>query len=141
MTFRDDEQRKIFLSYYNRKAKTDYQGQECSFSEEDFEYIPAVDEFVAVEIPPEMIHQVAPVYPHWVQEAGMEGRVWVKALVCKDGTVRDAVVAKSSGFPSLDKAALQAAKYNRFKPGIQNGKPINLWVTYKVDFVLEQSIS
>ena len=39
MALRDKEQLKIFLSYYNRKSKIDHQGQECSFSEEDFEYL------------------------------------------------------------------------------------------------------
>ncbi|MEN8208807.1 MAG: hypothetical protein ABFR50_06115 [Candidatus Fermentibacteria bacterium] len=39
MTQRDNEQSKMYLSYYNRKAKTEHQGQEYSFSEEDFEYL------------------------------------------------------------------------------------------------------
>ncbi len=36
MPFRDKEQWKIFLSYYNRKAGIEHQGQEYSFSEPDF---------------------------------------------------------------------------------------------------------
>ncbi len=108
---------------------------------EDFDYIPDIDEFVPAEIPPEMIYQVAPKYPHLAKKSGMEGRVWTQALADKDGTVREAVVAKSSGLVALDEAALRAAKYNRFKPGIQNGKPISIWVTYQVDFVLNQPSS
>lgn len=35
----DKEQSKLYLSYYNRKARIEHQGQEYSFSEEDFEYL------------------------------------------------------------------------------------------------------
>ena len=40
----------------------------------------------------------------------------------------------SSGVASLDDAAVKAAFKNRFKPGIQNGRPIACWVSYTVDF-------
>ncbi len=39
MTFKDEEQLKTYLSYYNRKAGIDHQGQEYKFSEADFEYL------------------------------------------------------------------------------------------------------
>ena len=39
MAFRDKEQWKIFLSYYNRGAKIEHEGQEYCFSEEDFKYL------------------------------------------------------------------------------------------------------
>jgi len=100
----------------------------------DDDYIPAPDEFVPVEIMPEMIYQTSPEYPRLAKQAGLSGVVWVKALVDKTGTVRNAMVGKSSGTASLDEAAVQAAYNNRFKPGIQNGRPVNVWVTYKVEF-------
>ncbi len=53
------------------------------------EYLPAPDEFVAVEIQPEMIHEATPEYPRLAKQAQLEGVVWVKALVDKDGNVRD----------------------------------------------------
>lgn len=101
------------------------------------DYLPGMDEFVPVEIMPEMIHEVKPDYPRMAKQAGLDGRVWIKVLISKEGTVREAVVAKSSGNGSLDEAALSVAKQNRFKPGIQNGRPVAVWVTYKVDFVLK----
>jgi len=51
--------------------------------------------------------------------------------------VLKAQIGKSSGTESLDEAAIEAAYKNKFKPGIQNGRPIKVWVTYKVDFILE----
>jgi protein TonB len=103
-------------------------------AEED--YLPSVDEFVPVEIYPEMINQVQPEYPRFAKSAGIEGVVWVQALVDKDGSVVKAQVGKSSGTAALDEAAVEAAHHNTFKPGIQNGRPVACWVTYKVEFKL-----
>lgn len=103
------------------------------------EYLPPPDEFVAVEIQPEMIFQQQPEYPRLAKTAGLTGTVWVKALVDKDGNVRQAMVGKSSGTQSLDEEAVKAAYKNKFKPGIQNGRPVAVWVTYRVDFKLTDS--
>jgi TonB family protein len=104
-------------------------------AEED--YLPSIDEFVPVEIIAEMIYYEKPPYPRLAEQAGLEGLVWVKALVGSDGTVKDAVVYKSSGTPSLDDAAIAAAPRCKFKPAIQNGRPVAMWVTYKVEFILQ----
>ncbi len=108
---------------------------EIDISEDD--YLPAPDEFVPVEIYPEMIHQAPLEYPRLAKQAGITGDVWVQALVDKDGNVRDTRVGKSSGTVSLDDAAIKQAKKCKFKPGIQNGRPIACWVTYKVEFTLD----
>ena len=99
--------------------------------------MPAPDEFVPVEIYPEMIFQQAPEYPRLAKQAGITGVVWVRALVDKEGNVRNSMVHKSSGTASLDEAAVAAAYKNKFKPGIQNGRPVNCWVSYKVVFELD----
>lgn len=99
------------------------------------DYLPSIDEFVPVEINAEMIYYETPVYPRLAEQAGLTGLVWVKALVGSDGSVKDAVVYKSSGTPALDEAAIAAAPKNKFKPAIQNGRPVAVWVAYKVDFV------
>lgn len=100
------------------------------------EFLPPPDEFVPVEIYPEMIYQEQPEYPRLAKQAGITGVVWVKALVDKEGNVRDAILGKSSGTASLDEAAVKAAFKNKFKPGVQNGHPVAVWVTYKVEFEL-----
>lgn len=105
---------------------------------QDDEYFPDPDEFVPVEEIPVMIHQVSPEYPRLAKQAGITGLVWVKALVDKEGNVKKAMVYKSSGTASLDEAAVAASYSNKFKPGIQNGRPVNCWVTYKVSFDLNQ---
>ncbi len=109
---------------------------QVDIAEED--YLPAMDEFVPVEIIAEMIHYETPTYPRLAEQAGLTGLVWVKALVGSDGNVRDAVVYKSSGTPALDEAATAAAPKCKFKPAIQNGRPVAMWVTYKVEFILNR---
>ena len=100
------------------------------------DYMPGSDEFVPVEIPAEMIYEHPPEYPRLAQTAGMEAVVWVKALVDKNGNVRDAMVLKSSGSKAgFDEAAVKAAFKCRFKPAIQNGRPVAVWVSYQVEFV------
>lgn len=102
----------------------------------DEDYMPGANEFVPVEIPAEMIYEQTPEYPRLAQTAGMEAVVWVKALVDKNGNVRDAMVLKSSGSKAgFDEAAVDAAYKCRFKPAIQNGRPVAVWVSYQVEFV------
>lgn len=94
------------------------------------------DTFVDVDTYPEMIYQHTPVYPESATKAGIEGVVWVKVFVSEDGSVSDAIAVKSSGNADLDNAALASALNNKFKPAIKDGKPVSLWVTYKVEFAL-----
>ncbi|MGD8921723.1 MAG: energy transducer TonB [Candidatus Zixiibacteriota bacterium] len=100
--------------------------------------LPPPDSFRILEKYPELIHYVEPEYPRIAKLAGLEGIVWVKALVSKEGRVLDALVEKSSETAALDEAAVKAAYENRFTPGIQNGRPVAVWVTYRVQFVLER---
>jgi protein TonB len=104
----------------------------------DEDFLPAPDDFVAVEISPEIIHKKVPEYPRLARTAGITGTVWVKALVDEEGNVIKAIVGKSSGVASLDEAAVKAAYKNTFKPGIQNGRPVKVWVTYEMEFVLNR---
>lgn len=104
---------------------------------DESEYLPDAGEFVPVEITAEMIYEPKIEFPTLLRNAGIEGVVWVKALVDRDGKVRKAQIAKSSGVEGLDDAAVEAAFKYKYKPGIQNGRPVAMWVTYKVEFVLE----
>ena len=103
----------------------------------DEEYMPAIDEFVPVETPAEMIYEHPPEYPRLAKQAGMEAVVWVKALVDKNGDVKKAVIYKSSGSKAgFDEAAVEAAYKCKYSPAIQNGRPVPIWVAYQVEFTL-----
>ncbi len=103
------------------------------------ELLPTPDEFIPYEEAPVQIKTVKPEYPPIAQRAGVEGIVWVKALVDREGKVRDVIIVKESGANAgFEEAAIDAAKATVWKPAISNGQPIALWVTYKVEFVLRQ---
>lgn len=104
---------------------------------EEVEYRPHPDSFVYCEIEPEMIYEQAPQYPRFAAEAGITGTVWIKALVDEQGNVAEVMIAKSSENKLLDEAAERAAYKNKFSPAIQNGRPIAVWVTYRVVFELD----
>lgn len=102
------------------------------------EYFPSADEFVAVQEMPTVVKEEKPLYPEVAQLTNREGTVWVKALVDKEGRVKEARIAKSSGMNvGFDEAALEAAYKNIYRPAIQNGKPVAIWVTYPVEFKLK----
>lgn len=98
---------------------------------------PGPGDFVPVEIIAEMTHYEVPLYPRLAEQAGLEGTVWIKGLIGTGGSVLDAVVYKSSGTPTLDEAALQAAYRCEFNPAYMDGQPVCMWVTWRVDFILD----
>ena len=102
------------------------------------ELLPSPDEFVAYEEAPQKIEEITPKYPEMARRAGIEGVVWVNALVDKEGKVRDVIIVKDSGANAgFEEAAIEAAKETTWKPAISNGQPVALWVTYKIVFKLK----
>ncbi len=95
-----------------------------------------LDVFVPVEQRPEFIIKASPNYPRFEKMADIEGTVWIAVEVDVDGSVIHAKVYRTSGRESFDQAALEVAFKNTFRPAIQNGNPIKLWVAYEVEFIL-----
>lgn len=101
------------------------------------EYIPEPDEFVAVEEPPRIVHAEPAIYPEMARLTAREGSVTVLALVGIDGSVRRVRIARSSGAKvGFDEAALVAVSKYRFRPAIQNGRPVTVWVSQRIEFRL-----
>jgi bla regulator protein BlaR1 len=69
-----------------------------------------------------------PAYPAEAYARRAEGTVTLRFLIDTDGSVADALVAKSSGDASLDEAARAAIAKCHFKPAIADGKPARAWV-------------
>ncbi len=101
--------------------------------------VPAEDQpppdFVPVEKEPQIIKQVVPKYPELAQRAGIEGRVWVKIWVDKDGKPHKAIVMKSDA-QIFDQPAVDAAMQYRFTPAIMNKGPVAVWVVIPFTFKL-----
>ena len=104
------------------------------------EFMPSPDDFIPVEEQPTKVIDVKPIYPDLAQRAGIEGDVWIKALVDKEGKVRDVIIVRDSGANAgFEDAAEKAAYETVWRPAIANGQPVALWVTYKVQFKLRDN--
>ncbi|HCE57190.1 MAG TPA: energy transducer TonB [Prolixibacteraceae bacterium] len=76
-------------------------------------------------------------YPVIAQENGIQGKVYVTFVVGKDGSVKNAVIARGVD-ASLDKEALRVVNtLPKWNPGKQRGKPVNVSYTVPINFVLQ----
>ncbi len=97
---------------------------------------PGMDVFIAVEKQPQIVKRVVPIYPDMAIRAGLEGTVWVKILVEKDGMPKKAVVIKSTA-EIFNEAATIAAMGFIFTPAVMNNGPVKVWVAIPFKFVLK----
>lgn len=98
---------------------------------------PAADApFVASASNPVVRYFAKPDYPEIARLARLEGTVIVHVLVGKDGNVIDAVVVQRV-HPTLDRAALAAARRCRFTPGRQREMPVKAWLAVPYRFSLQ----
>ncbi len=81
-----------------------------------------------------LVEKVSPVYPQLAQQARIEGTVVLRAVIGRDGSVRDLRVI--SGHPMLAPAAIEAAKKWRYKPYILNGSPTEVETIVNIPFSL-----
>ncbi|GAB5465387.1 MAG: hypothetical protein Kapaf2KO_08230 [Candidatus Kapaibacteriales bacterium] len=76
------------------------------------------------------------VYPEMAKKAGIQGKVIIRALIDKDGSVKRTVVLKSDN-SILDPAAIDAIeKAGTFTIATQNGRPVMYWTTIPFTFKL-----
>jgi len=79
-----------------------------------------------------------PIYPATSRKLEEEGTVMLMIYVLPDGRVGDVRVARSSGYPRLDEAAMTAARKGwRFRPATSGGGPVAAWGRYAVTFSLK----
>lgn len=77
-------------------------------------------------------------YPSAAQENGIEGRVVVRFVVTKNGSVGDVKIVRGKD-PDLDKEAKRVIKtVKKFSPGKMNGKAVNVWYTLPVTFKVQR---
>jgi TonB family protein len=96
--------------------------------------------FIAVEQMPEPIGGIKAIqekiqYPELAKRAGVEGKVYVLAMINDKGDVDRVQIIRGLG-TGLDEAAMDAVKQTKFKPGMQKGKPVNVQVSIPIIFRL-----
>jgi protein TonB len=94
-------------------------------------------DFVAVEKEPVIVKRVEPKYPEFAMRAGLEGRVFVKIWVDKEGRVKQVVVLKSD-LEIFNEPAVEAAKQFVFTPAYMNNGPVAVWVSVPFRFRLAE---
>jgi len=91
-------------------------------------------------IPPDVdastMSNPAPVYPMESRRRHEQGTVRLRVVITVEGRVKDISVARSSGFDRLDKAALDAVRRWKFRPGTQAGNPVEAVGTLAIPFSL-----
>jgi TonB family protein len=78
-----------------------------------------------------------PKYPEAARRREQQGTVTMKFLIGVDGSVLDAKIAQSSGFPLLDEAALVGVVKCPFDAAMVDGKPEQTWVQVKYVWTLQ----
>lgn len=76
-------------------------------------------------------------YPQIAADNGVQGRVFLKFVVERDGRVGEVVILRGVD-KLLDKEAVRVVKtLPKFKPGKQRGKPVRVWFQLPVMFRLQ----
>lgn len=78
----------------------------------------------------------APVYPTQARRRNQQGQVLVEVRLDAQGEQREVRLVQSSGFTSLDRAALEAVADWKFQPELLAGRPTPSRVRIPIDFAL-----
>ena len=87
---------------------------------------------------PRKLVDVRPVYPVSMREAGREGSVPLEAIIGQDGNVSSVRVVSAEVHPDFAIAAVDAVRQWKFSPTLLNGKPVEVVMSVKIDFKLDQ---
>ena len=92
-------------------------------------------DFVPYEKEPQIVRKIDPKYPEIALRAGLEGTVYIKIWVDKEGKPRKAVVVKSDA-QIFEQAAVDAAMQYVFTPAVMQKGPVSVWVMIPFKFRL-----
>jgi TonB family protein len=87
---------------------------------------------------PEMVKYLLEnmIYPEEMKENGIEGRIFVQFVVTKTGSVENVTIAR--GIDGLNREAIRLVKQMpNWKPGINNGKEVNVKMIIPIRFSLQ----
>ncbi|WP_454739950.1 TonB family protein [Cupriavidus necator] len=77
-----------------------------------------------------------PNYPSKAKRLGQEGVVTLKVTIAVDGKISRARVVQSSGYPTLDDAAVEALQAGRCQPYMEGGQPMQVDAAQPIAFHL-----
>lgn len=81
--------------------------------------------------------KVQPAYPEIARTARMEGTVIMQAIIYKDGTVGEVEVLRvTQPGVGFEDSAIEAVRQWLYDPATQNGRPVEVFFTIKVEFTI-----
>lgn len=85
---------------------------------------------------PKVVHREEPVFPNSVRETmkGANAVIIAESIITRRGCVRDVYLVQQSPFAELNTAAVFALSQWKFKPGMLNGKPVDVIFNLSVNF-------
>lgn len=94
-----------------------------------------------MEVPPavqeaRLVRRVEPKYPPLPKSAGLEGKVVLRAIIAKDGTIQSLEVV--SGSPLFIAATTEAILQWRYQPTLLHGEPVEVETMITVFFTLRR---
>ena len=101
--------------------------------------------FVVVEDKPKLMGGMEALsaevqYPEFAKKAGIQGRVFVRFVVDKNGDVRAPEITRGV-HELLDQEALRAVQQMEFEPGRQRGQAVNVQMALPITFRLSEKAS
>lgn len=84
----------------------------------------------------EYVRAPAPVYPSISKRLGETGVVVFRVLISEKGHAEQVMVQKSSGSANLDEAGRQAVLRSLYKPYLEDGKAVPVFVNVPINFTL-----
>ena len=82
-----------------------------------------------------LIYDTPPKYPEAAKAKGIQGTVWLQAVISAQGKIIGLNVINSPD-PALSEAARKAVREWRYKPTLLNGEPVEVATTIHVQFEL-----
>lgn len=132
-----DEDITIATTTFETNPITELPPPPANATSEDISRAPV---FVPYESPPqlqntnEVQRELERRYPVLLRNAGIGGSVLVWFFVDETGKVANTQLKESSGYPTMDEAALQIAEMMRFRPATNRNTPVAVWVAIPIDF-------
>ena len=90
-------------------------------------------DFVPYEKEPTVVKRVEPKYPDLALRAGLEGNVFVKVWVDKEGKVRKVLIMQSDN-EIFNTSALEAVQQWTFTPAKILGVPVSVWISVPLHY-------
>jgi TonB family protein len=89
---------------------------------------------------PLQIYKVEPEYTDLARTDRVQGTVTLSLVVDEHGVPQHVKVVRGLG-DGLDEKALAAVTRGRFRPGMENGKSVPVFLYYKADFALKETVT